>query len=129
MPDAGKTYLLAPLGTTQYLPGNKLPKPPYSTCWQSNNINKTPADIPAQDPAKGFFRVASINLAASTLKVPPGAGKFPPASTSSSPQVFTATTYGAIIYEPNAGQSLYILHGVGKANGDARVVAIATNAR
>ena len=132
-PDAAMVYLTTPGGNIRYLPGDRLPSTPWTENWQNNNINAVPANLPATDNAKSFFRVADMNTSGYTGRLvtnpaPLGDGIVPEAGGGAG-ITFTPTTYGAVIYDVNNGRSMYTLHGVGKRNGNAVVVAVSTNAR
>lgn len=135
-PEAGSTALLDGSRSVVYLPGNVLPRAAWTDNWQGNNLNKIAADMPAStDAGAGYFRFDAMNDGDVKVRLPAQptklAGGRLPAKSVGAPAAanFTFRNYGAVMYEANPSRNLFILHGVGKHQGDARVVALATNAR
>ncbi len=114
----------------RYLPGNYLPRTPWTECWQGNNI-----PVPRYEKAAALWPIAHPNTVMDTVKVPANPtninddGALPPNTIAPQAIGFTNATFGAILYESNGlARDRYMLVGVGKSRGAARVVALATNA-
>lgn len=113
----------------RYLPGNKMLRTPWTECWQGNNMV-----VPLTDKAKGLWKVNAAAAVTDVVKVPANPvpistdGKLPTDGGAPRAVLFTTATFGAILYETNApARNKFMLVGVGKARGDARVVALSTN--
>lgn len=122
--------LLDPELDRRYLPGNALPRTAWTECWQSNNLN-----LPAYDAAKAIWPIADEETVTDRVKLPPNPenlvenGSLPDNTGAPRPLVFTRGTFGAVLYEANGpARNRYMLVGVGKNLGAARVVALSTNA-
>lgn len=123
--------LLDPILDRRYLPGNQMPKTPFGASWQSNNVAP-----PRMEVAACLYRVTSPELVdpVKVVRVPANptpvtaAGKLP--AQGAGPAPYTTANFGATFYETNGPtvRNRYVLIGVGKARGAARVVAFSTNA-
>lgn len=121
--------LLDPVLDRRYLPGNKLPKTPWTDCWQGNNLV-----LPAFNRNAGIWPITRPETVTDVVRVPPnpaaiGQGTLPTDGGAQRAVLFTNRTFGAILYEATpTARDKYMLVGVGKSRRDARVVALSTNA-
>lgn len=123
--------LLDPVLDRRYLPGNAMPRTPWTECWQGNNIIP-----PRLDAAAALWRITDTSIVTSVVKVPPNPtnvnndGALPPDGGTPRAVAFTSATFGAMLFQSNGptARDRYVLIGVGKNRGAARVVAISTNA-
>ena len=117
-PDAS-TGLMDMVGATAaatgYLPGNQIPKSPWSTSYQSTNLSvDSTTEIPAASIAAGSQMI--------TLDSAIGVGKANAVSPTAE------TDYGAVTYDYDAGSQTYCVYGTGKKNKLAVVSAHLSNA-
>lgn len=120
--------LLDPVLDRRYLPGNRMPRTPWSDAWQGNNL-----DVPnVYNAAQGIWPINHPNTVTDTVKVPPvptpivNTGIIPRGSQAI---LFTTGHFGAVMYEAMPGtRDKYMLVGLGKQRGSTAVVAISTNA-
>ena len=112
----------------RYLPGNLLPKTPWTDCWQGNNLT-----LPAFNRNAGIWPITRPETVTDVVRVPAnpapiGQGSLPTDGAARA-VLFTNRTFGAILYEATpTARDKYMLVGVGKNRRDARVVALSTNA-
>ncbi|MEB3330428.1 MAG: type II secretion system protein [Candidatus Sericytochromatia bacterium] len=129
--------LLNPLFNRQYIKGNTLPPTPWRpSVFQVNELT------PFTNAAAGIWTLTAARTSGRPIALPLrpetlGRGRIPTAAAGGQVFVGTATnvTYGALFYETNRGsanrsdQSLYVLYGVGKRQGQGLVVGLGTNLR